>query len=529
MDEVRAFVTTGLGTAALEDDRDRVLDITATTTKDAQRVAGQAVLDKSHAEIEEWLRTRAYPGKSNDDRIAIARLISTGGSATKAAATAALNGTDAARQAFLTSGRYEAEDTDNRVQLAQIISAGGPEVQAAGQIAVSGPRVGVIEFLKRGQYSAARRDVETATHVVRVTGLVQQAAKIAADARTDAANAQKAAAEARKAQEEAARYAQEANTAASQAITYAAQATQSAKDAAASAAKAVQSAQTARNAAASASAAAASAAQSAARAERSAQAAKAAAANAYTSMQSAYASAKAAGKSVAEAQAEADAALNHAIDLRRREEAEEPGDLTQPPADGSLPFRWTNLQNNLLAQANIQASGAECITGTKQFICFGVKTFGGKTMTIGDYLLYPHDRKTFDEELKAEAKQRADLRQDGIRSDIYGLNLLEHESNHSDQWALFPDTKSYLIQYWAACGYSYWKTRDRDEPDYGDYNWLEIWANPYQGNYWEVPAIGSPPPFNVREPVDILVVQDRLLDQLWRELTKKKCYMALWC
>ncbi|MEV4275598.1 ALF repeat-containing protein [Actinoplanes xinjiangensis] len=524
VDEVRAFVTGGLRTAALEDDRDRVLDITATTTKDAQRVAGQAVLTRPHTEIEEWLRTRTYPGKATDDRLTIAGLVSSGGTATKAAATAALNGTDAARQAFLTTGRYEAEDKDNRVRIAQIMSAGGPEVKAAGEIALSGPRIEVLDFLKRGQYLAARRDAETATHVSRVAAMVQEAATTAANARTDAAKAQKLAAEARKAAADAAKYAQQAADSANQAAAYAAQAQQSAKAAAVSAAKAAQAAQTARNAAATARSAAASATRSATQAQRAADSAKAAAGSAYASMRRAYESARAAGRSAAEAQTDADAAMAYAIDLHRREDAEEPPNLLDPPPNGLPPIRLSNTKNNMLASTALALWGGECFAGTKQMICVNVGTPDGKTMTIGDFMLYPRDRNALVSELQGEADIRAGLRSDGIRSDIYGPDLLEHESNHSDQWALRPDTASFLIGYYSQVAYSQWKTGT-----YGDANFFEIEANPYKGGYWTVAQGQRPPPFNVREPVDVLAVQQRILDEMWRQLTKPKCYMSLWC
>jgi hypothetical protein len=155
--------------------------------------------------------------------------------------------------------------------------------------------------------------------------------------------------------------------------------------------------------------------------------------------------------------------------------------------------------------------GGTCTAGVKQMICTGVKTPNGRPMTIGDYVLYPGDGETLRKELENEAKNRAELRQRGIRSDIYGLDLLEHESNHSDQWAQYPYPPSFLVTYFAGTGYSYWTTGTD-----GDGNPWEIQANPYKGNYWQVPDYVDPPPFTVPEPPDMLGV-------------KNPCFIGLWC
>jgi hypothetical protein len=144
-------------------------------------------------------------------------------------------------------------------------------------------------------------------------------------------------------------------------------------------------------------------------------------------------------------------------------------------------------------------------------ICVGVKTPNGRPMTVGDYLLYPGNRQQLSTELSDERTQRAGLRQRGIRSDIYGLDLLEHESNHSDQWAMFPMTPSFLVTYFTGTGISYWTTGTD-----GDGNPWEIGANPYKGGYWEVPSTGNPPPFTVPEPPDMR----------W---PRNGCFIGIWC
>jgi hypothetical protein len=74
--------------------------------RDAARTAGAG----SYDQIKHFLVTQAYPGKTDDDRIAVQKILNTGGPATRAAANAALNGTPDDVAKFLATGRQAAAD-----------------------------------------------------------------------------------------------------------------------------------------------------------------------------------------------------------------------------------------------------------------------------------------------------------------------------------------------------------------------------------------------------------------------------------
>jgi hypothetical protein len=90
--------------------------------------------------VREFLRTRQYEGKQQDDRITAVRLSTSGGPAMKVAAKAALQGTEAQLLTFIETGQYAAAEQDDRIKIVQIRSAGGAEVKAAAMIALAGPR-----------------------------------------------------------------------------------------------------------------------------------------------------------------------------------------------------------------------------------------------------------------------------------------------------------------------------------------------------------------------------------------------------
>ena len=65
----------------------------------------------------------------------------------------------------------------------------------------------------------------------------------------------------------------------------------------------------------------------------------------------------------------------------------------------------------------------------------------------------------------------------GIDPRVYGPNLFEHESKHSDQWQYFTPV-NFLTLYYTGTAISYLATGTD-----GKGNPWEINANPYQGQY----------------------------------------------
>ncbi len=149
-DAVTAFVRTGLEEAIERDDRTSARIVGGASLRPAERQAAKTAAEGSHDEVKAYLATRAYPGRDDDDRIAVQ----------------------------------------------QLVSAGGPELRAAANAALSGPWSYVQDFLKVGQYKAANRDFEAAYHVATVSGYLSAAAQAAATARNAADEANRWAAEA---------------------------------------------------------------------------------------------------------------------------------------------------------------------------------------------------------------------------------------------------------------------------------------------------------------------------------------------
>ncbi|MGW4378757.1 ALF repeat-containing protein [Kitasatospora sp. NPDC004531] len=161
--------------------------------------------------------------------------------------------------AFLTTGQYTARDTDNRLAVTRIMSTGGPEVHAAAQAALSGPvsRLGALPAV--GLPKAQQRDAVTAAHVVTIASYLQDAGGGTALARQHAAEAAEFYATARGAANEAGGHAEQAQASAAEADEWAVKAAESARQAKEAADKAAAYAAQARAFAVSADAAARSA------------------------------------------------------------------------------------------------------------------------------------------------------------------------------------------------------------------------------------------------------------------------------
>jgi hypothetical protein len=333
-EEMRYFLTDGFTTATEQDDRTRVAYIAETGKSAALKGAAEKALDGNIAGVREFLKSRSYPGKANDDRAAILALMNAGGQATHDAGEVALNGTDAERNEFLARGQYSAAVHDERLEILTILSATpapGPEVRSAAKIALAGPQSFMRGFLRAGRAQAQERDFLAATHEGRVAAAVAQAAGAAATAQANAYKAAEAAARAGTADADAQKYKEQAAASAKLAGTYADQADKSAKQAKQSATEAAASAATARKAAAAARADSRKADKSAADARWSAVVAKGHADDARTSADDARASAVAAGKSAADAQKDYDTAFD--IALQKIDEEEE-ARRNNPDPDG---------------------------------------------------------------------------------------------------------------------------------------------------------------------------------------------------
>ncbi|KPI23841.1 protein of unknown function DUF312, partial [Actinobacteria bacterium OK074] len=382
--DVAEFVRAQLTIALEQDDRASVAHIAATTQIPAQQQAALDVLDQPVDQVREWLRTRAYPGKADDDRVAVAKIAADGGPGVKAAASKALDGTAADLAEFLETGQYAAQEDDDRVAVSEALANGGPEVQAAAQAVLSGPPAGLRTFLEIGLYKARQRDANAAAHIAEVNILLQAAYKSAALAQKNAAEAQKVAAEARKNAAEATQWANKAKASSDEANDYATQADKSADQAEESAQRAAESAKTARAAAASAQQDAQSAARSAERAEHSAGVAGDYAYQAGISAYQAGISAEAAGKDAVAAAKEATAAMKTAADklvaelkAQIKEEAQQSSKpLSDDELRRSLEKRLVEYRHDLLADGDLKpgetmlvcgsdgAGGMGCITST---------------------------------------------------------------------------------------------------------------------------------------------------------------------
>ncbi|AXX31222.1 hypothetical protein APASM_3857 [Actinosynnema pretiosum subsp. pretiosum] len=247
---VTAFVTSGLDAALRQDDRLGAKILGGNATGASAVVAAFNAVTGTDEQATEFLRTGAYKGKDDEDRIAAQRILNTGGPATRAAANTALSGSIEDVRNFLAEGRYQAARDDDRIAAQWLVNSGGPEVKAAAQASLSGPGSHVRDFLRVGQHKAAQRDAENAHHVAIVNGYVAAAGQAAATASQHAANSAQSAATARGAAAEADRWSDEARNSAARAKVYADQAAAAAEQASGSAARAAQSARTAQAAAA---------------------------------------------------------------------------------------------------------------------------------------------------------------------------------------------------------------------------------------------------------------------------------------
>ncbi|MFB7600207.1 polymorphic toxin-type HINT domain-containing protein, partial [Streptomyces sp. NPDC056160] len=384
--DVAEFVRTGLNTALEQDDRASVAHIAETSDKPAQRQAALDVLDKPVDQVREWLRTRAYPGKEDDDRIAVGQVMAQGGPGVKAAGSKALDGTAADLQEFLETGQYKAREDDDRVAVSEALATGGPEVQAAAQAALSGPPAGLRSFLQVGLYRAKQRDANAASHIAEINTLLSAAYKSAALAHEDAAEAQRVAALARKDATKAVEWADKAKKSAEQASDYSRQADKSADDAAASADRAAESAKTARNAAASAQKDAQSAAHSAQQAEHSATVAGGYAYQASISAYQAGVSAEAAGKDAAAAAKASSDAMKIAADKLvaelKAQVQEESKDPSKPLSDTEM--RKT-LEKRMFEFRREHAFNGDIKPGDTQLVCAGDGA-GGMSCITSTYL-----------------------------------------------------------------------------------------------------------------------------------------------
>ncbi|MGW2873912.1 polymorphic toxin-type HINT domain-containing protein [Kitasatospora sp. NPDC001225] len=306
--DVLAFLSTDLALAREYDDRTSVLAKVAASTKLEQRLAAETASVGTLDQVRAFLATGAYPGKDDDDRLALSQIMSSGGPRVREAAGKALDGSIDDVRAFLATGQYAARDDDNRLLVSQAISVGGPEVKAAAQAAMSGPTSGLALFLAIGLPKAQHRDAVTAAHVATISSYLQAIDGNTALARQYAAQAAQSYATARGAADEAATYAGQAQASATEAADWAARAAESARKAKASADQATAYAAQARASAASADAdarsadhSATAAAASAAQARRYASDAKKAADDALASKLEAQASAAEAHKAALEA------------------------------------------------------------------------------------------------------------------------------------------------------------------------------------------------------------------------------------
>ncbi|WP_052391606.1 DddA-like double-stranded DNA deaminase toxin [Streptomyces sp. NRRL B-24484] len=233
--DVLAFLSSDLALGRERDDRSAAAARAAASTTLPQRLAAETASVGTLEQVHDFLAHGTYPGKDDDDRLALTKIMSSGGPRVRAAAGEALNGTIDDVRAFLATGQYTARDDDNRLAVTQALSAGGPEVQAAAQAVLSGPTSGFAPFLAIGLPRARQRDAANAAHIAAIASALQTIDEGAALSRQYAAQAAQSYATARGAASEAAGYANQAQTSATEAADWAAKAAESARQAKASA------------------------------------------------------------------------------------------------------------------------------------------------------------------------------------------------------------------------------------------------------------------------------------------------------
>jgi hypothetical protein len=326
--EAVAFITGGLADAAGQDDRTILGDLVSTGTAGFKQAAATALAGSDTA-VRDFLRSRNYPGRQNDDDLQTNQIMAAARTAGQTTVVSrgqqALDaGTDEALRDFIDNGQYAAAAIDERIATNQIQAsaeaAGSRELAAAAQAALDGPAQLLHQFVTVNQFAAARRDQNTAAHNAAIDSLLQQAAHGAAQADLDADQAQYAAAVARKAAQAATDAANQAKVDSAAADRAASQAQDAANRAAQSAQQAQASANAASHAAATANAAADAAGRSALAAQQSAEQASSYADQASQAAAMAFAASVAAGKSAAEAQAAAKQAWQDVVDKTKTEQ-----------------------------------------------------------------------------------------------------------------------------------------------------------------------------------------------------------------
>ncbi|MCO1577904.1 ALF repeat-containing protein [Crossiella sp. SN42] len=362
------FLRTGVARAVELDDRASANIIALTTDKQAEREAAVTALRAGLEQVREFLRTRSYEGKTNDDRKLVNQIMAAAGadSAVYAAGNEALTadsrGDAQALRRFLEQGQHTAAVNDDRKAANRAIATGGPEVQAAAQAALTGPHSHLKRFLKVGLPKAQLRDADTATHVAQIAGYLAKADQSAALARENANQAASQAALARQAADEAQEWSRKAEESAAQAAAAARAAQQSAAAAQRSADQAAESARRAREAAKAAEGSAREASAAAARASASATRARAAAAAAQADAQRARADAIQAGKDAEAAERAASEARHAAAELALLQETRE--NAGEVPDEKTIsPFGVEKAPENLKDNVTVDKSSADCWGG----------------------------------------------------------------------------------------------------------------------------------------------------------------------
>ncbi|MFJ1709810.1 polymorphic toxin-type HINT domain-containing protein [Kitasatospora sp. NPDC088346] len=277
--DVKAFLTSGQGTATEQDLRSRVEELIAASGPRVREAAKRA-LGGSASDVQAFVDTGYRVPLEDDQRLLLSQIMSVGGPRVRGAAGRALDGSIADVREFLNSGQYLAQEDDDRLKLSQLMSTGGSEVKKAAGAALDGSVDDVREFLRYGYQTAAAHDQETLT-IAQLADLTHNAAdqagtqaKTAGDAAAralDASALAKQAAERAAAETKAARgEAKNASNAAGKAADAAERAAKAAQAASAAAANANEAARQAADAAADAGRASALAGEAAAQAQAAA-------------------------------------------------------------------------------------------------------------------------------------------------------------------------------------------------------------------------------------------------------------------
>ncbi|NED32772.1 ALF repeat-containing protein, partial [Streptomyces sp. SID8499] len=287
--DVHNWVDVGRRLAEELDDREAVLTVAQTGTAAISDAAATVLESDETGAAATFLASGIIDSAAQDNSRAIARVLaaSPGKRVAQAANDALDSNTSKALFDFFNEHFGNAQMQDDALATAALLNTGGPYTKAYAQAAMEGPAWVRRHFLATVQHQAAQLDYDSAAHIAAMQGAIAAATKIAHKAQEDAALAQQKAALARNAAADADKYKDQAAQAADDAET-------SAKQADDLADSAEQSAQSAQAAADRAKAAAASARTAARTANYSANRAMTAARSAVSSAASAQASAAAA-------------------------------------------------------------------------------------------------------------------------------------------------------------------------------------------------------------------------------------------